>query len=295
MKRLILVLFAFAFALLPLASENFPPQDSDYEYDFELSDIAKRILPVLQSEVYVNIKSNMREDSFVWKEGRSSALVEEGKRDDFYEINRINDMKVASRTVSYEHYNSPHVRKTEDITSRAETDTAWVEGADGDGIGEWVMIPVDEKNYGGALSQGYYGEKLKLSLTMHNGYQKNADLYKKNGRVKDARITVYAAAYDLYECVKYYETFTRRIRTRYLLWNPECVAEEEVTFSDEIDGKAAFLNTDRKDFEFFLPEKYMNKSFKLFVKLEILGVYKGTKYSDTCISDLTAVAHDADY
>ena len=291
MKRLILILFAFA--LLPLTAENNTSQDYDYDYDFELSDIAKRILPVLQSDVYVNIDSNMRDDHFVWREGRSSALVEEGKVDDFYEINKINDMKVASRAVSYEHYNSPRVRKTEDITSTAETDTAWVEGVDGDGIGEWVMIPVDEKNYDGVLSQWYYGEKLKLSLTMHNGYQKNADLDKKNNRVKDVKISIYAAAYGWYECVKYYKTYTRNIRTRYLLWNPECVAEEVVTFSDEIDEKTTFLNTDRKDFEFFLPEKYKNKGFKLFVKLEILSVYKGTKYSDTCIADLTATVQNA--
>ena len=53
--------------------------------------------------------------------------------------------------------------------------TAWVEGVEGSGIGEWVMFQNDE-------------EALISSIALTNGFTKSADLYDKNNRVKDIKI-----------------------------------------------------------------------------------------------------------
>ncbi|MDC7789280.1 caspase family protein [Rhodoplanes sp. TEM] len=52
---------------------------------------------------------------------------------------------------------------------------AWVEGASGDGTGEWVTVAFD-------------AERLVRGLVVNNGYEKSADLYVKNGRVQTLRL-----------------------------------------------------------------------------------------------------------
>jgi len=53
--------------------------------------------------------------------------------------------------------------------------TAWVEGVDGNGEGEWLMVPSGE-------SEGI------IAVRIVNGYQKSEDIYYKNNRVKEAEL-----------------------------------------------------------------------------------------------------------
>jgi|GEM_PF-3853668 len=58
-------------------------------------------------------------------------------------------------------------------------ETAWVEGAKGDGVGEWVRI-----------SQADGKETMKFqSVLVWNGYQKNQKSFEENGRVKDLLVS----------------------------------------------------------------------------------------------------------
>jgi len=52
---------------------------------------------------------------------------------------------------------------------------AWVEGAPGQGLGEWISVEFD-------------GQRLVRSVTLQNGYQKNSDIFSKNSRVKRLRL-----------------------------------------------------------------------------------------------------------
>ncbi|RAI41956.1 caspase family protein [Rhodoplanes roseus] len=52
---------------------------------------------------------------------------------------------------------------------------AWVEGASGDGTGEWVTVAFD-------------AERLVRGVVVNNGYEKSTDLYVKNGRVQTLRV-----------------------------------------------------------------------------------------------------------
>ena len=231
------------------------------EYDFELSDMARRLTPV------IDFNRNMHGDGWVWKEGRSSALVEKGKPSDFYEITKLNDTVEDRESVLF---------------GEPVVDTAWVEGAAGDGIGEWVIIPIKPRNddVGMRLANRKIRYPLTVRLSVCNGYQQSLDLYQKNNRVKDAKISIYAAAMSFGQ------------DDAFLLWNPEVVYEETITLSDDIDMNPISFNLTNTDFSFELPEKYRNEECELYLRLEIRSVYKGTKYSDTCICDLSATVEE---
>ena len=53
--------------------------------------------------------------------------------------------------------------------------SAWVEGKPGQGVGEWVVVEFD-------------GQRLIKGVEIQNGYQKNADIYQKNSRVRRLRV-----------------------------------------------------------------------------------------------------------
>jgi hypothetical protein len=53
--------------------------------------------------------------------------------------------------------------------------TAWVEGVDGQGIGEWIVIEFDQL-------------RLVKAIEINNGYNKDRDIYLKNSRVKEIKV-----------------------------------------------------------------------------------------------------------
>ena len=258
MKKSIVLLSVLALCFAASAQEH--PR-TPREYDFELSDIARRITPVL------SFNRDMHADGWIWKEGRSSALVEKGKSADFYEITKLSDTVEDRESVLF---------------GEPVVDTAWVEGVAGDGIGEWVIVPVKPINddVGMRLANRKIRYPLIVHLSVFNGYQKSVDLYQKNNRVKEAKISIYAAAMSFGQ------------DDAFLLWNPEVVHEETITLNDDIAVNPICYNTTEADFTFELPEKYRNEMCELYLRLEIRSVYKGTKYSDTCICNMSATVEE---
>jgi hypothetical protein len=57
----------------------------------------------------------------------------------------------------------------------ASTGTAWVEGASGSGIGEWITIEFE-------------APRRVKSIHVQNGYQKTPDIFAKNNRVRQIRL-----------------------------------------------------------------------------------------------------------
>ena len=62
------------------------------------------------------------------------------------------------------------------LNAAGDRQTAWVEGARGDGIGQWLMIRWDS-------------EQVFQTLWINNGYGRAARIYRGNNRVARARIT----------------------------------------------------------------------------------------------------------
>ncbi len=70
--------------------------------------------------------------------------------------------------------------------------TSWVEGASGDGVGEWVRIDLDSE-------KAYYG------LNIFAGYGESEDLWGKNGRVKKVRVDFSNGGSEEFDLADVYE------------------------------------------------------------------------------------------
>ena len=67
----------------------------------------------------------------------------------------------------------------------ASTGTAWVEGRQGNGVGEWITVEFDSM-------------RLVRSILVQNGYQKNNDIFQKNNRVRQLRVLFSGGQSEVY-------------------------------------------------------------------------------------------------
>lgn len=128
--------------------------------------------------------------------------------------------------------------------------TAWSEGVPGPGLGQWVAIA---------------SEDSFTAVVVHNGYWENQRGWESNNRVKRARIRIYTYAKQ--------NTQTIRVGPRKVEYLVEFEDKYEDSFWQVWDGITGI--SPNKE-----PTSY------LFV-LEILDVYRGTRYDDTCISNIS--------
>ncbi|AZQ65388.1 hypothetical protein EI427_24560 [Flammeovirga pectinis] len=128
--------------------------------------------------------------------------------------------------------------------------TAWVEGEEGNGIGESFSFQFNWKN-----SYEGYGKVYCFSgiIEVFNGYCKSEKLWLENGRIKQLKM--------------------------YLNNYPVCLIE----LSDSWQYQKVNIQ------EFFKSEYNLNGKFTLkdndVLKFEIIELYPGTKYNDVCLSE----------
>ena len=182
-------------------------------------------------------------DIAFWEYGISSRLIEEGYN---YAWESIRD---------------------KDLT------TAWVEGSYGDGIGEWVIIPIKGNYQYLDYEDNILNKKLNVNLRINNGFCKNERTFYNNNRVKKAKITIYEVPLIAYEDYR----GTQALEEPYIMYETEILLEDTMNqqdFSFTCSPKASFLEG----------------HLYLYVQLTILDVYPGEKYQDTCISEMSATA-----
>ena len=181
-----------------------------------------------------------------WLQGRSSVLIENNNKT-LYEYHNIQDNDLS---------------------------TAWVEGVDGSGINEWVIIPIDLNGYYFSYSDGNQKKKLNISLKINNGFCKNDKTYFSNNRIKKSRIDIYEVPILEFEDQ----------RGTQAIDSPINISKNEFIFADNSEEQLF-------DIPIELSGNFINDGHVcLFLKLTILEVYPGKKYNDTCISELHATA-----
>ncbi|GEM_PF-856058 len=149
--------------------------------------------------------------------------------------------------------------------------TCWAEGVKGDGVGEYIFMVIS---------------KNTKAISFINGYAKSTEIYYKNNRVKDVEISLFAGYNEeghVTELYSFYNIFpitkpvvyslnddinSQKIQT---LWNWDDIIEKE---------KKIFENH-------YKSKKNVIKNY--FVKIVILSVYHGSKYDDTCISEINTL------
>lgn len=144
--------------------------------------------------------------------------------------------------------------------------TAWVEGAEGDGLEEWIVVAIDGDYQYLSYEHGILNKKLNITLKINNGFCKSEATFKNNNCVKKAEITIYEVPLAAYE----------DSRGTQALDEPSVMYETEIELKDSME---------EQDFSFEASPKgtFKHGSLYLYCQLTILEVYTGEKYHDTCI------------
>ena len=143
--------------------------------------------------------------------------------------------------------------------------TAWVEGVDGSGINEYLLIPFYKQDE----SMFSYKKKknINIQLQINNGYCKNESLFYKNNRVKKIKITIY----DI--------PLNSDLNNMFVDGEPTVIFEDIIELQDSIEKQEFNFQTKLVNYDSYcIP-------FTL-LKMEILEVYKGTDFDDTAISEI---------
>jgi hypothetical protein len=145
---------------------------------------------------------------------------------------------------------------SDDGPGQALISTAWVPG-NGDGIGEVVIV----------------NTSIPQNFKIWNGFGKSKALYLANNRPKE--VTFYLLIAESADETK----------TGYLYKNLKVRAEAKRTLADKFEYQ--YINL--KEFQIILDkeqEKDNTMAIYSLLGIKINSVYKGTKFNDTCISDI---------
>ena len=134
--------------------------------------------------------------------------------------------------------------------------TAWVEGIEGNGEGEWLEITFQE------------GTRLR-GILMLNGYRKSGDVFQANGRVKKIKVEY---------VMKYGE-------------NDPLTLEELTHKMDDEPYRQLLKENFGPDAQVILGFGESAPSVQR-VRITILETYPGAKYEDTCISELFFIGYE---
>ena len=137
--------------------------------------------------------------------------------------------------------------------------TAWAEGAKGYGIGEYFEYSINNYKYN--KKYDFFDEKEEYNLMipviyeihLFNGYVKNEKVWRENSRVKKLRMYVDGKLYGVIELM-------------------DITSQQIIILPVPIDYKKIKTKKQYKD--------------DLIIRFEIEEVYEGTKYKDSCITEL---------
>ncbi|MBD0400292.1 discoidin domain-containing protein [Flammeovirga sp. EKP202] len=138
--------------------------------------------------------------------------------------------------------------------------TAWVEGVNGMGKGEWIEFEFNEKVFINGIG-------------ILNGYYKNGTVYNQNNRIKSLELSIKVE--DIEE--NYLTNDTTVIELQ-----PQCYYDdhfyENVQIIYDFGELGLIYNS--------VDEMVEKSNSTLKVKIKILETYSGEKYDDTCISEV---------
>jgi len=136
------------------------------------------------------------------------------------------------------------------------SETCWVEGVAGSGIGEVVIVKVDADK----------------PVQIQSGYQKNAGLYERNARPAKVRLFVLQATQ---QGITQWDIVYMDIKT---------LAAGEYVLKDVMDWQPLPMPAYKPILKPRGKDEDWSLSTQTFVAIQILSVYPGSKYEDTCIS-----------
>jgi hypothetical protein len=155
--------------------------------------------------------------------------------------------------------------------------TAWVEGVKGDGIGEYILIATPEET---------------RTINIFSGYGQNLSLFNKNNRPEKIRLSYFLGVEDTFP--DQYSSHFRAVKyeDEYVITLKDSIALQHFDFPfRDMERLTAFKKRCLEDFKNVdyrkdMPPPPEPLQVKWILKIEILSVYKGSKWEDTCISEI---------
>ncbi len=160
-----------------------------------------------------------------------------------------------------------------------DSSTCWAEGVPGNGIGESLYIGFEEN---------------LETIFVVNGFPKTMDLFYENNRVKDIRISIFVGInkpgnvteiFVLYDAMEFDQDTIIQLEDTMV---PQAIAFP-FSWEELIQFKESSLQMFVEDHTEELDDRGIEED-ELYVDYvmlwEILDIYEGSKYEDTCISDI---------
>ncbi|MEE4214266.1 MAG: hypothetical protein V2I34_04320 [Bacteroidales bacterium] len=171
-----------------------------------------------------------------------------------------------------------------------DTTTAWVEGAEGQGTGEFIIFRA--------------GENFPEKLIIHSGYQKSDRLFRMNSRPHTLIVSLYAGFYlegDDTEIASRYRL--RSITGTKVLELGDTMGAQTFNIPFDEDKlmqakdtlESLFVEDFRKEIEnlqALCPTCDPIPRFSFFIRLEIQDVYQGSQWADNCISEISYISSE---
>ncbi|MQY77287.1 MAG: hypothetical protein GH155_06635 [Spirochaeta sp.] len=155
--------------------------------------------------------------------------------------------------------------------------TAWVEGVKGDGIGEYILIVTPEET---------------RTINIYSGYGQNLSLFNKNNRPQKLRLSYYLGVEDAFQDQYYSHYKAVKYEDEYVITLQDSIALQHFDFPfRELERLTAFKKRCLEDFKNAgyrkdMPAPPEPPQVRWILKIEILAVYQGSKWDDTCISEI---------
>jgi hypothetical protein len=160
--------------------------------------------------------------------------------------------------------------------------TGWSEGVDGPGVGEllWVVVPEGTD-----------------TLVLRNGFARTDALFRKNNRVRRIAASIWCAILPEAHVTELGPVYTvSRVSREHFLEVDDTASLQAL--SVPFDWAAVSAETEPREAAFGryaegrgLPVRIERTEYLL--RLEILGVYPGTRWDDTCLTELRAYPQEA--
>ncbi|MCD6396001.1 MAG: hypothetical protein J7L71_00540 [Spirochaetaceae bacterium] len=155
--------------------------------------------------------------------------------------------------------------------------TSWVEGEKGSGIGSFVLIGT--------------GKTLKKFIVIYNGYEQSENLFLKNNRVKQLKVTLSEGFTDETKANQFgFDADTRQYMEAKTILLKDKMGMQVFPMPFDSNKVKAFVEETHRDYPAGTKtdsdaETATLQRF-LFIKYEIASVYKGSKWDDTCIAEI---------
>lgn len=145
--------------------------------------------------------------------------------------------------------------------------TCWAEGNEGNGIGEHIYMTIPKKIH---------------VLKIRNGFQKSETIYKANNRLKKVKIELLACFMP--------PGYVTETHIGFAISQP--LATTTKILDDQMGYQDLSLDFNWNEIKNQVSENKLFDNDRFILKITIEDIYKGNKWNDACISDITIIPEE---